>query len=544
MGKRSKDSQKSENLQELQSQSGITQSDASRESDNTRPQKSSAIEQSPHKSVGSQSPVISKSSVASKSLDTSNTDKRDTGKNKSNGTVSSASGIAKKDPNSTPDNVPNNTKDKTVAHNAAIGETNAWGDLGKNNHSSTDATDVFSSDALGSYNPYISPTFEYEDEVPEDAYSIENEPTELIPVDKRDLDKKNGNAVDATRVLTDEVNGKSANSANSKDADKTQVYSDPPILDENVPSYAPKSISPQSADSQSSAKEKKPKKMPTAAKVAWWVSGVLIVCIILAALGGWYWWHKQGQKDALQNCLTAQNALTSSINAAKQTLEDAKNSSQLTSSQVVNGALITQLQRDLATPIPTPLGCSVDLSAQKLQQQADTMKEWTQQMNALVEKTQKDVSELTESQNKKAMLSAQQQLKNSISVAQQAYQIGQAKIPTSPLLPVLQQRISAAQTLVNNPAATAAQIDAVIQRLTEATQSVQQTTKKIESVQPIPPAGPPSEGMPPQSDASQPDNAFPPSGPNSGDSSNNPPAGPSNNANNGMLPPPGPQNGT
>lgn len=355
---------------------------------------------------------------------------------------------------------------------------------------------------LASYNPYISTSFEYEDEIPENADAIEDEPTESLPkgyqFDTRDtgsISQKNSHedmsshypdeALASTQGLSpqerEELLNETSSSAGDKTSDggssATKVMGDTNKSDSlpvNAPAYPPADEGDNGKDSVGSGK----KKMSSGAKAAWWISGVLVVVIVLGGVGGWYWWGAQRQKAALQGCVAAQNVLATAADRARQALQEARNSSaQLTSSQVVNGALITQLQQDLATPIPTPLGCEVNLSPQQLQAQANTMRDQAQQMNALIEKTQKDVTALVESQNKKALLSAQQQLKTSIGVAEQVYQLSQGKLNNSQLLGTLQQRITAAKELLDNPAATAAQLGMTVQRLAEAAQNVQQAVQ-------------------------------------------------------------------
>lgn len=207
-------------------------------------------------------------------------------------------------------------------------------------------------------------------------------------------------------------------------------------------------------------------------KKAIWISVISVVVVAALAFGGWKWWQSASYDRALQNCQSASAALTKAGKAAQQAMTDAKSSANLTASEVVNGALITNLQQDLATAIPPVVSCDASLSASELASRASTMNTQASAMNALAKRTKSDAAALQKSQGQKSLDSMRTQLTATIATANSTLTSSQGKVADSGTLTTLQTQIASAQQVSQNSAATLQQLTDANTALTQAITAV------------------------------------------------------------------------
>ena len=206
---------------------------------------------------------------------------------------------------------------------------------------------------------------------------------------------------------------------------------------------------------------------------------VTIVVIAILAIGGvlgWWLWRRMATNSALVSCHNA----SLSLEQASKDFASARNASATqqaltaTSSQVVNGELISSLHNTTARSVPKPVSCSVDLGFTKLDKNAEKMMKDAASLRKATDTIKSDTKAITASRTAKQISDARQSLTQLISSAQEVASNQTGRVQDSSTISELLSRlnqasqgISSAVEAVNSSALAKTKADEEQQRKEE-----------------------------------------------------------------------------
>lgn len=204
------------------------------------------------------------------------------------------------------------------------------------------------------------------------------------------------------------------------------------------------------------------------------VTVVVIAILALGGLAGWLIWRHMATTAALTSCQNSAAALRQDI----KDFNSEKNSSATqtaltaTSSQVVNGSLISGLHNAVATDVPKVLSCSTSLDMDQLGKNASTMAAEAATLSKATASIKTNVKAIGTSRNAKQVSDARQSLTQLISTAQQTASDQANNVADSSTISTLQSAISSAQRLLAQPSATLTQLNQASQTISTAVAGV------------------------------------------------------------------------
>lgn len=204
------------------------------------------------------------------------------------------------------------------------------------------------------------------------------------------------------------------------------------------------------------------------------VTIVVIAILAVGGVAGWLIWRHMATTAALYSCQNASASLQQNI----KDFNSEKNSSATqtaltaTSSEVVNGSLISGLHNAVATDVPKTLSCSTSLDMDRLGQNASTMTAQAATIAKATSTIKTDVKAISASRNAKQVSDARESLTQLISSAQQTASDQVNNVDDSSTISTLQSAISSAQRLLAQQSATLTQLNQASQTISTAVAGV------------------------------------------------------------------------
>lgn len=210
---------------------------------------------------------------------------------------------------------------------------------------------------------------------------------------------------------------------------------------------------------------------------------VTIVVIAILAIGGgvgWWLWHNKATSAAMMNCTNAASVLnqaTSTFNVEKNS-SATKSALTATSSEVVNGSLISSLHNNVARSVPKPLSCATSLTMSQLTSNARIMAQDAADLTKATNTMKTDVAAISKSKNDKLVSDARQSLTQLIASAQQTSSEQNSSVEDPTTISNLSSAISSAQQLLAQRNVTLDQLNKASQKITDAVTAVNESIQQ------------------------------------------------------------------
>lgn len=247
----------------------------------------------------------------------------------------------------------------------------------------------------------------------------------------------------------------------SDDEESIPADDDAPAGDQDAPAAA------------SAAKTPNPNRKKYAAIIA---SSIVAGLLVIAGVGyGVYaFWSNKQHQEAMQACENNVQNLEDAANSYKKAQQEAQQYMNLATTDVTDGALITNLHRDASVSIPQAKTCSTSASTQELRSIAAAMKGGAESLNNASDNLSSDVEGIKKSQGSKEIEKAKQTLNEEIATAQKLYTSSEGSVANDSVRYALNTAISQAQQMLDNSnsSVTAQQFTTQVEALKTAEKAV------------------------------------------------------------------------
>ena len=247
----------------------------------------------------------------------------------------------------------------------------------------------------------------------------------------------------------------------SDDEESIPADDDAPAGDQNAPAAV------------SAAKTPNPNRKKYAAIIA---SSIVAGLLVIAGVGyGVYaFWSNKQHQEAMQACENSVQSLEDATNSYKKAQREAQQYMNLATTDVTDGALITNLHHDASVSIPQVKTCSTSASTQELRSIAAAMKGGAESLKNASDNLSADVEGIRKSQGSKEIEKAKQTLNEEIATAQKLYTSSEGSVANDSVRYALNTAISQAQQMLDNSnsSVTAKQFTAQVEALKTAEKAV------------------------------------------------------------------------
>lgn len=202
------------------------------------------------------------------------------------------------------------------------------------------------------------------------------------------------------------------------------------------------------------------------------VAGLLVIAGV--GYGVYAFWSNKQHQEAMQACENSVQNLEDAVNSYKKAQREAQQYMNLATSDVTDGALITNLHHDASVSIPQAKTCSTSASTQELRSIAAAMKGGAESLNNASDNLSADVEGIKKSQGSKEIEKAKQTLNEEIATAQKLYTSSEGSVANDSVRYALNTAISQAQQMLDNSnsSVTAKQFTTQVEALKTAEKAV------------------------------------------------------------------------
>lgn len=202
------------------------------------------------------------------------------------------------------------------------------------------------------------------------------------------------------------------------------------------------------------------------------VAGLLVIAGV--GYGVYAFWSNKQHQEAIQACENSVQNLEDAVNSYKKAQREAQQYMNLATSDVTDGALITNLHHDASVSIPQAKTCSTSASTQELRSIAAAMKGGAESLNNASDNLSADVEGIKKSQGSKEIEKAKQTLNEEIATAQKLYTSSEGSVANDSVRYALNTAISQAQQMLDNSnsSVTAKQFTTQVEALKTAEKAV------------------------------------------------------------------------
>lgn len=247
----------------------------------------------------------------------------------------------------------------------------------------------------------------------------------------------------------------------SDDGESIPADDDAPAGDQDAPAAV------------SAAKTPNPNRKKYAAIIA---SSIVAGLLVIAGVGyGVYaFWSNKQHQEAMQACESSVQNLEDAANSYKKAQREAQQYMNLATTDVTDGALITNLHHDASVSIPQAKTCSTSASTQELRSIAAAMKGGAESLNNATDNLKADIAGIKKSQDSKEIERAKQTLNEEIATAQKLYTSSEGSVANDSVRYALNTAISQAQQMLDNSnsSVTAKQFTTQVEALKTAEKAV------------------------------------------------------------------------
>lgn len=178
------------------------------------------------------------------------------------------------------------------------------------------------------------------------------------------------------------------------------------------------------------------------------VAGLLVIAGV--GYGVYAFWSNKQHQEAMQACESSVQNLEDAANSYKKAQQEAQQYMNLATTDVTDGALITNLHHDASVSIPQAKTCSTSASTQELHSIAAAMKGGAESLNNASDNLSADVEGIKKSQGSKEIEKAKQTLNEEIATAQKLYTSSEGSVANDSVRYALNTAISQAQQMLDN----------------------------------------------------------------------------------------------
>ena len=202
------------------------------------------------------------------------------------------------------------------------------------------------------------------------------------------------------------------------------------------------------------------------------VAGLLVIAGV--GYGVYAFWSNKQHQEAMQACENSVQNLEDAANSYKKVQREAQQYMNLATTDVTDGALITNLHHDASVSIPQAKTCSTSASTQELHSIAAAMKGGAESLNNASDNLSSDVEGIKKSQGSKEIEKAKQTLNEEIATAQKLYTSSEGSVANDSVRYALNTAISQAQQMLDNSnsSVTAKQFTTQVEALKTAEKAV------------------------------------------------------------------------
>lgn len=202
------------------------------------------------------------------------------------------------------------------------------------------------------------------------------------------------------------------------------------------------------------------------------VAGLLVIAGV--GYGVYAFWSNKQHQEAMQACESSVQNLEDAANSYKKAQQEAQQYMNLATTDVTDGALITNLHHDASVSIPQAKTCSTSASTQELHSIAAAMKGGAESLNNASDNLSSDVEGIKKSQGSKEIEKAKQTLNEEIATAQKLYTSSEGSVANDSVRYALNTAISQAQQMLDNSnsSVTAKQFTTQVEALKTAEKAV------------------------------------------------------------------------
>lgn len=202
------------------------------------------------------------------------------------------------------------------------------------------------------------------------------------------------------------------------------------------------------------------------------VAGLLVIAGV--GYGVYAFWSNKQHQEAIQACENSVQNLEDAANSYKKAQREAQQYMNLATTDVTDGALITNLHHDASVSIPQAKTCSTSASTQELRSIAAAMKGGAESLNNASDNLSADVEGIKKSQGSKEIEKAKQTLNEEIATAQKLYTSSEGSVANDSVRYALNTAISQAQQMLDNSnsSVTAKQFTTQVEALKTAEKAV------------------------------------------------------------------------
>lgn len=202
------------------------------------------------------------------------------------------------------------------------------------------------------------------------------------------------------------------------------------------------------------------------------VAGLLVIAGV--GYGVYAFWSNKQHQEAMQACENSVQNLEDAANSYKKAQREAQQYMNLATTDVTDGALITNLHHDASVSIPQAKTCSTSASTQELRSIAAAMKGGAESLNNASDNLSADVEGIKKSQGSKEIEKAKQTLNEEIATAQKLYTSSEGSVANDSVRYALNTAISQAQQMLDNSnsSVTAKQFTTQVEALKTAEKAV------------------------------------------------------------------------
>ncbi|HJF18607.1 MAG TPA: hypothetical protein K8U78_05650 [Aeriscardovia aeriphila] len=202
------------------------------------------------------------------------------------------------------------------------------------------------------------------------------------------------------------------------------------------------------------------------------VAGLLVIAGV--GYGVYAFWSNKQHQEAMQACENSVQNLEDAANSYKKAQQEAQQYMNLATTDVTDGALITNLHHDASVSIPQAKTCSTSASTQELHSIAAAMKGGAESLNNASDNLSADVEGIKKSQDSKEIERAKQTLNEEIATAQKLYSSSEGSVANDSVRYALNTAISQAQQMLDNSnsSVTAKQFTTQVEALKTAEKAV------------------------------------------------------------------------
>ncbi len=202
------------------------------------------------------------------------------------------------------------------------------------------------------------------------------------------------------------------------------------------------------------------------------VAGLLVIAGV--GYGVYAFWSNKQHQEAMQACENSVQNLEDAANSYKKAQQEAQQYMNLATTDVTDGALITNLHHDASMSIPRAKTCSTSASTQELRSIAAAMKGGAESLNNASDNLSADVEGIKKSQGSKEIEKAKQTLNEEIATAQKLYTSSEGSVANDSVRYALNTAISQAQQMLgnSNSSVTAKQFTTQVEALKTAEKAV------------------------------------------------------------------------